>query len=134
MIKYLLLLTSFLFADIAIEPFGTVYHFDREKDYNENNKYVGITYRYDQFEFGVATYENSHYERTKTAFVGYREPLYQEAVELGIFADIGYKDGYDNNHILFYGGVYAEYENFYTKVAVNNNMVACTIGYVFKGF
>ena len=128
----MLVIPATLTADIAIEPFGTVYHFDREKDYNENSQYVGITYRHEQFELGVATYINSHDERTKTAFVGYRQPLYKEEVELGIFADIGYKDGYDNNHILFYGGVYAEYENFYTKIAVNDSMVACVVGYNFN--
>ncbi len=132
MIKYLLLLTTFVFADIAIEPFAKTYHFDRDKDYNENHQYLGLVYRYDQFDFGVATYINSHDERTKAAYVGYRQPMYQDEVEVGLFADIGYKDGYDDNHVLIYGGLYIEYKDFYTKIAVNGDMIGATIGYVFK--
>ncbi len=133
MLKYLLLLTSFLFGDVAVEFYGTSYHFDREKDYNENNKYVGLVYKFENnFEVGVASYENSHYERSNDIYIGYMQPLYEsEDVELGVFADGGYRGGYDS-HVLFYGGLYAEYMDVYTKLAGNSKMLGLVVGYNFS--
>lgn len=130
MLKYILLLTSFAFADIAIEPFGTSYHWDRDKNRNENNKYLGVVYRYGQYDFGVATFENSHYERSNTAYIGYRQPINEH---VGIFGAVGYVTGY-NYKILGAVGVYVEYENIYIKASFNHKYMGTTIGYVFKGF
>ncbi len=127
-----LLLSSLVFADIGVEFFGTSYHFNRDKDYNENNKYLGLVYKFENFEIGTATYENSHYERSYDIYGGYRQPLYEEEnTEFGIFADIGYRSGYDN-HVLFYGGLYAEYMNVYAKLAGNDSMLGLVVGYNFN--
>ena len=129
MIKYLLILTSFLFADIAIEPWGTSYHYDRDRNYNEDNKYISITYRYDQYDFGVATFDNSHNNRSNYAYVGYRKPINKY---LGVFMSAGIITGY-NYPVFGAVGVYAEYSNAYIKLSVNPRYLGTTIGYIFEG-
>ena len=131
MIRALLLLTSFVFADIAVEPFGAVYHWDRDKDYNENIKYVSVAYRYEQFDIGVATFENSHYRRSNFAYVGYRHPINEY---FGVFVNAGYVTGYNNTNILGGAGVYGEYKNTYIKLTANPKYMGATVGYIFKGF
>ena len=141
----LVLATTGLSADIAIEPFAATYHWDRDKEWNEgsNHQYIGVSYIFDSvktntgnFEVGAATYINSHDERTKALYVGYRQPLYKEGnVDLGIFADIGYRDGYgEDSNILIYGGAYARYYDFYLKLAGNSEMVGVNVGYIFTRF
>ena len=130
--RYLLLLTSFLFADIAIEPYATSYHFDRDKGYNENHKYLGLVYRYQKYEVGVATMENSHNRRSNSVYVGYRQDLYKtDIMELGGNNDVGYRTGY-NRKLLLFGGLYVEHENMYVKIAVGTKLVAGTVGYIFR--
>ena len=125
--KYMLigLLLSFLNLSqaaehsIAIEPFLQSYHWDRDKGYNETHKHVGLVYRYDQFELGVATMINSHDIRSNSVYIGYREKLYEtEDLELGFFMDGGYRSGY-HKKVLGYVGLYSEYKDFYIKVAAN---------------
>lgn len=117
---------------IAIEPFATSYHFDRDRDYNEEHKYLGLVYRYDKFEFGIATMENSFNKKSNSFYVGFREPIYKEDdVEIGFFVDGGYKTGYKTN-LLFFGGLYTEYKDFYIKLAVSPRLLGATAGYVFR--
>ena len=132
-ILILLLAPLLIFSDIAIEPYAASYHFDRDKDYNEDHKYIGLVYRYDQYEIGVSTFKNSHYKRTNSFYAGYRQPVYEyNDVEFGIWGDIGYQTGY-NRKLLIYGGLYGEYENIYIKLAGNSKFIGATVGYVFKG-
>lgn len=132
MFRVLLLLSNFLWADFAIEPYAVSYHYDRDKDYNEEHKYVSAVYRYDNFEFGVATMENSHYERSNSVYVGYLQPIYEENdFMIGVFADVGYRTGYDQAFLL-YGGVHTEYKNIYIKTVILPTFVGATIGYRFK--
>ena len=130
----LLTLTLGLSADIGVEFFGTSYHFNREIDYNEEQKYFGVVWRPDDtnFEVGASTFENSYNERANALYVGYLQPLYKEEVELGIFADVGYYlQGYEDKPIMFYGGIYGEYKNVVLKIAGTDKLIAVTVGYEF---
>lgn len=133
--KYLfaLLITSTLsFADIAIEPLALSYHYDRDKDYNENHKYIGLVYRYDMYEVGIGTMENSHYKRSNSVYVGMRPIIYTEGdLDIGMFVDVGYRTGYSRD-LLIYGGLYTEYKDVYAKIAAGTNVVGFTVGYIFR--
>ena len=131
--KYLLLLTSFLFADVAIEPFVKTYHWDRDEGYNENHEYLAITYRHEQWDFSVATYINSRENRSNDAYVGYRHIMYDEDVKLGLFGAVGYRSGY-TRHLGVYAGLYGEYKDVYVKWAINTKLTAITVGYIIREF
>lgn len=129
----LLLMSNLMWADFAIEPLAVSYHYDRDKDYNENHKYLGLVYRYENFEFGVGTMENSHYERSNSIYVGYLQPIYDNGdFTAGVFCDIGYQTGYDRSDLLLYGGLHVEYKNFYIKTGGSPIFVGSVIGYRFK--
>ena len=128
----LIALTLGLSADIGVEFFGKSYHFNRDREYNEDQKYLGLVYRPNDtnFEIGVSTFENSHYERSNAVYIGYQQPLYEaDNTEFGIFADVGYQSGYDGKPMLFYGGVYGEYKNIYMKLTGTDKLIAVTFGY-----
>lgn len=133
--KYLIiLLSSLLYADsISIEPLATSYHFDRDKDYNENHKYIGLLYKHDNgFELGASTMENSHYKRSNSVYIGYSDSFYEfDRGEIGAFGDIGYRTGYTRKELV-YVGVYAEYMNAYVKIGGGTNMIGAVFGYTFK--
>lgn len=132
-LKSIVLLTSLVFSDIAIEPYAKSYHFDRDKKYNENHKYIGAVYRKDSWDFGVATYINSHNNRSNDAYIGYRYLLYEDNIKLGVFGLVGYRSGY-RTKLLGYGGLYSEYEDFYIKLAINHKLTAVTLGYIIRKF
>lgn len=118
---------------ISIEPLALSYHFNRDKDWNEDHKYLGLLYKHDSgFEIGVGTMENSHYKRSNSIYAGYSKEFYEYTDgEIGAFIDAGYRTGYKRN-LLIYGGIYAEYKNVYIKTAIGSNLIGCTIGYQFK--
>ena len=126
---------TFLTAgELAIEPYTQIYHYDRDRDSNENTKYLGLVYRYDNFDIGVATYENSHYTRSQAAYVGYRYPLYEKNdLTLGIFGLVGYRTNYEQS-IIAYGGPYVEYQRVYFKVNINGKFVGATLGLILFRF
>jgi hypothetical protein len=134
-LRFLILFSSILLADsIAIEPYTVVYHYNRDADINENNKYFGMVYRYGQFDFGVATYDNSHYTRTNAAYVGYRYELYQyNRLKIGAFAQAGYRTNYKQKFIG-YGGIYGEYDKVYLKLNVNGKFTGVTFGIILFKF
>ena len=128
------MLTFGLSADIVVQPYAQAYHWDREKDLNEKQEWVGVVYEHDNFEFGASTMINSHYERSNSFYVGYIQDVYTyDDLEVGLFADVGYRTGYDTN-VLLYGGAYAEWKQLQLKVAVNTSFIAFVVGYKFKGF
>ena len=130
-IGFIILSSTVLQADIAIEPLGTSYHWDRDKDYNENNEYIGIVYRYDQYDFTLATFKNSRYDRSNIASVGYRH-MFNE--NFGAFASVGYVTGYSNFYIFPAAGLYVEYEDFYVKLSANQWFAGIGVGYIFRTF
>ena len=129
----LLLMSNLMWADFAIEPLAVSYHYDRDKDYNENHKYLGLVYRYNNFEIGASTMENSYYKRSNSIYIGYLHPLYKEGdFMVGLFGDVGYQTGYDRSDLLLYGGLYTEYKNFYIKTGGSTIFIGAVIGYRFK--
>ena len=137
----LIALTLALQADIVFQPFAQAYHWDRDKDNNEKQEWLGLVYEHDTdfadgatFEVGASTMINSHYVRSNSFYVGLSKDIYKEGDwEVGLFADGGYRTGYDTN-ILLYGGAYAEWKQLQLKVAVNSSFIAFVVGYKFKGF
>ncbi len=130
-LRYLTLLSVIAFGDIAIEPLAVVKHYDSEGK-NENAKYFGLVYRYDNFDVGIASYENSHYTRTTAGYVGYRLPVWEDDKWIvGLFVQAGYRTNY-NQKFIAYGGPYVEYDNFYAKVNVNTEFTGLVVGYIIR--
>lgn len=127
LLPLLLSLTSH--ADIYIEPFGTSYHWDRDKKRNETNQYLGAGYRYEKYEFGVATFINSFKHRSNIVYVGYKEPICEY---MSLYADIGYVTGYKRYNVLGAVGAYLEYKDIYLKTSINHKYLGVTVGYVFR--
>ena len=134
-LRILLLSFTILAADeLAIEPYTQIYHYDQSKKPNENTKYIGFIYRHNNFDFGLASYENSHYTRTQAAYVGYRYSFYkQDDLTLGVFGLIGYRTNYEQS-IIVYGGPYVEWNRLYLKVNINPKFVGATIGIILLKF
>ena len=135
-------LTLGLSADIGIDFLGTAYHTNRDVKYNETPALFGVNYMFDEgFEVGASTYVNSYDDRTYAFYVGYRQPIYEtEDLTLGVFANVGYQNGYEDDYgndvrpILFYGGPYAEYKNFYVKMGLTEKLIVGVVGYRFDTF
>ena len=129
----LIFLTTFSFAEFAIEPYSISYHYDRDKDYNEKHEYVAVAYFYKNVQFGLGTLVNSHYNRANFALIGIREEIVEyNNIKFGVFLDTGYITGYHYD-IFVNGGIYTEYENFYSKLSISYKFVGFTIGYKFNG-
>ena len=117
--------------DLWLETYAGVYHWNREYGYNEDLEYVGLVYEHNNVEFGAARYINSYGVHSESYYVGYKKELTRVLeTELGLFFIAGYRTGYgEHQHILMYGGVYAEYDRFYIKTAINGEFIGATIGY-----
>ena len=128
----IVLLTTFSFAEFAIEPYSKSYHYDRDVDYNEQHEYVSIAYFYENIQFGIGTLVNSHYNRSNFALVGIRKELTTyNNIKTGVFVDTGYITGYSHN-VFVNGGIYSEYRNFYSKFSISYKFVGFTLGYKFN--
>lgn len=123
------MLATGLYADIAVEPWGTAYHWNRDKNYNESNQYVGVVYRYQQYDLGVTTFINSHNDRSNSIYVGYREPISEYVNMVG---GVGYVSGYEKFNIIGGVGFDVTYEDTYLKLAVNPKYMGITVGYIFR--
>lgn len=126
------LIATLAMAEVAIEPLALTYHYDTDKKYNSKHDYLGIVYRDTTFDYSVATFVNSHYNRTYTASISYRYSIYKyDEVDVQIYGALGVQYGYFNYPVRAWGGLHIELDDsFYVEIVGAPAFIGTKIGFI----